>query len=56
MVFDAHTECIDQYRQQNAAREVSVVDEALYVLSHNAPFDYETAIRNKHDVSFLSTF
>jgi len=42
VVFDAHTERVDQYRQQNAARKVPMIDKTLHVLAYSLPFDYKT--------------
>jgi len=42
VVFDAHAERVDQYRQQNATRKVAMVDEALQVLAGNLPLDCKT--------------
>jgi len=44
VILDAHTERVDQYRQQNATREVTMIDETLQVLAENAPFDCKTAV------------
>lgn len=43
MVFDAHTERVDQYGQQNATCEVTMIDEALQVLPRDATLDCKTA-------------
>jgi len=40
--FDAHTERVDQYRQQNATREITMIDKTLHILTETLPLHCKT--------------
>jgi len=39
VIFDAHAERVDQYRQQNATRKVAMIDKALHIPADHLPLD-----------------
>jgi len=42
MIFDAHAERVDEYCQQNAACEITVIDETPQILTADTPLDCKT--------------
>ena len=56
VVFDAHTECVDEYRQKYTACEVSMIDETLQVLTENAPLDCRTDAQFQRNCITAATF
>jgi len=54
--FDAHTERVDQYRQQNATREITMIDKTLHILTETLPLDCKTDTQLQQNCTVLHAY